>query len=222
MKPSEDRYGEIPDSVPNDYKVRKVANNFQHVFSKCHKSRWSYHSIEEWYYAAKLELDHTVERFTPHPTQYGAHGNRYIPDFFFLKTDGTRFVVEIKPEKNVTKFESKYRPAMEAKARSENFKFLIIENEIVRKEAQLSKNAIYISRVLNGAEGLITDEEESQITRMLLIHGNCQYTDIVSKDNRVEKRLREIALWRLVHRGRVAMNLRDQPISYDSSIRLKS
>ena len=217
-----ERYQEQPDQIPNDYKVRKVANNFQHVFSKCHKSRWSYHSIEEWYYAAKLELDFTVERFTPQPTQYGAHGNRYIPDFFFLKTDGTRFVVEVKPKKNVAKFESKYKPAMEAKARCENFKFLIIENEEIRAGAQLSKNAIYISRVLNGSSGLITDEEESQITRMLLVHGNCQYTDIIAKDNRVEKRLIEVALWRLVHRGRVAMNLRDQPISYDSSIRLKS
>ncbi len=216
-----DRYGQEPDRVPNDYKIRKVANNFQHVFSKCHESRWSYHSLEEWYYAAKLELDFNVERFTPQPTQYGVHGNRYIPDFFVLRTDGSRLIIEVKPHKNIEKFEAKYRAAMEAKARDENFTFQIVDNEEIREHALLSRNAIYISRVLNGSKNLITIQEEEQIGRMLLVHDRCHYSDIVSIDNRLEMRLREIALWRLVHRGEIIMNLSDQPISFDSTVGLR-
>jgi len=107
---------------------------------------------------------------------------------------------------------------MELKARNEKFEFLIIENEQIRENEQLSRNAIYISRILNCSSELITKDEESQIIRMLLVHGKCLYSDIVAKDNRISKRLTEIALWRLVHFGKISMNLKSHPISYDSIV----
>lgn len=205
-----------PETVSNDFKIRKRANCYQRKFSKASHERMTYHSLEECYQAALLEIDPSVKSFTPQPKQYGTFGNRYIPDFYYITRTGEEFVLELKPNGVLAE---NYRRPMERIAEREGFTFLVVDKADVKKEEILAVNSMHIANVLNPVGYLDTRYIEEELQRKLLAEGSFKFDDVVFAENRVGRQHYEIALFKLLCRGKLQMELKTKRISFDSIVR---
>lgn len=173
------------------------------------------HSYSELLYLALLEFDPSVSSFTPQPKQLKIGGRRYVPDCFFVR-GGERFYVELKPRGEFK--ESLHKPLIEY-ARRQNSKFEVISNESVLEHEQAAKNSLLILRVLLSSVDEDTDAAEEELLSLLLSNISLRVAEIIDHDDRIGNRHKEIALYRLVHKGLISIEIDQEPIGYQTVVR---
>jgi len=175
-----------------------------------------FHSYAELLHAALLESNPAVTSFTPQPFFLRIGRRRYIPDCYYV-LDGKRYVVELKPR---GEFADEMKLPLEAFFDYENIKFKVISNDSVLEHELIAQNWLRIIRVLINARHEDTQVEEIRLWESFLITPKAYLDDIISFSNRFSSRSREIALFRLIHKGKLTINFNDRDIGINTEVSL--
>jgi len=196
-------------------KILRSADCYQQKFIKF-DDIGIFHSYSELLHAALLEADSSVSTFTPQPYSLQVGKRRYIPDCYYLKS-GKRFVVELKPR---GEFNNALKIPLEDYFNRENINFIVVSNESVLDKEIIALNWLKIIRTLISAQDEDTTVEEYRIWDCFLLNPKQSVGDIISSGNRIYNREKEIALFRLIHKGKLSIHFNDLDLSYQSEVKL--
>lgn len=203
----------VPCQVPTRKKLR--------VATDCHEQRFvkfpfvaTLHSYSEFLYAGLLESDPKVTSFVPQPFRLRIGRRKYIPDFYVV-SGLHRIVIEMKPR---GEFDSALSTPLEAFFNFHGMKFSIVSNESVLKREREALTWLDITRRLASADDIDTGALEFKLYDQIQIEGDVELGDIIDEVDRAGSYPKEIALLRLLHRGKLQADL-TSPLQYDTVLR---
>ena len=197
-------------------KILRSADSYQQRFIKF-SDIGIFHSYSELLHASILESDPEISTFTPQPFSLLIKGRRrYVPDCYFVKS-GKRYVVELKP---LGQFDEELKIPLELFFDYNDIKFQVISNESVLEREVFALNWLNIVRTLINAKLEDTEAEEVRLWEKFLMEPQKTIGDIVSIGNRIDGRAREIAMFRLVHRGKLKIDFDNREIGLDTEVSL--
>ena len=197
-------------------KILRSADSYQQRFIKF-SDIGIFHSYSEFLHASILESDREISTFTPQPLSLLIKGRRrYVPDCYYVKS-GKRYVIELKP---LGEFDEELKIPLELFFDYHDIKFEVISNESVLEKEVFALNWLHIVRTLINAKLEDTEAEEVRLWEKFLMEPQKTIGDIVSIGNRIDGRAREIALFRLVHRGKLKIDFDNREIGLDTEVSL--
>jgi len=205
--------------TPVQHRARRhfrIAANvrIQRMLKHAHVSE--FHSLAEYLYVGLLEGTPSVTGYVPQPFALRVGKRRYTPDFYVVDGDKRR-VLELKPR-------GEFNPALwgplDAFFSAQGMRFEVIPNEAVFAQTIEAQNWLEIVRALNLCRDLDTLAAEEALLDQCQAAGSLTVGDVVDPGDRDSTLDREIALFRLLHRGRLTANLGDQPLDYRTTVSL--
>ncbi len=175
-----------------------------------------FHSLSELLYAALLESDALVSKFTPQPKPFLIRGQKYFPDCFYIR-EGNRFYVELKPN---GEFADDKRLPMEEYGKLNGFEFKVVSNEEVLTQKVKADNWLRIVQVLVSGASENTTGEEAEIIERLKFEESIELSQLIDFGDRLNRRFMEIALFRLAHKGTVSIDLDSKVICPSMEVKL--
>ncbi len=173
------------------------------------------HSFFEVIFWALLESNPDVSSLVPQPFKLTFARNTYVPDCWYLE-NGKQVVVEIGPEdRDLGGKEQAVREYLW----HHNMEFKIITNEELETHQIFAENWLFIVRTLQTATEVMTEPAEFELLDKLL-DGPLAIGDILDFGDRVGNCEPEVALYRLAHRGKLKIDLKDHPICSESRVEL--
>lgn len=197
-------------------KILRSADTYQQSFIKFTKEIGIFHCYQELLHAALLESDPEVTSFTPQPYSLYVGQRRYIPDCFYVKS-GKKYVVEIKPR---GEFKDELKIPLEEYFSFHNISFKVISNEDILKQENKALNWLQIIRTLKSSELEDTVKAEYKIYDDVITYDEQTLGDILITGDRINYREREIALFRLLHRGMLKIDYKNKDINYETKVKL--
>lgn len=180
-----------------------------------HPHRSEFHSRAEYLHAGLLEGNPTVTVFVPQPYRLQVGRRWYTPDCFVLET-GRRRVLEIKPGAHM---DEALRGPVTAFFARHGLDFEVVANEHVFERHQEAENWLEIVRRLVASRDRDTTVAEVQVWERCLRHPRgLTVGDVIDRADRESTFAQEIALYRLLHRGRLQCDLDWQPLGYDTEV----
>ena len=176
-----------------------------------------FHSYSELLHAALLEANTNVSSFVPQPFKFLIGRRRYIPDCFYLAS-GKRIVVEIKPQ---GKLSDEIKIPLTEYLAFNDILFKVISNEEILEQETLALNWLYIVRTLLTSQYEETSVQEIQLYEKILAHSELSVGDIIDLGNRIQNRQNEIALFQLVYKGKLELDLTEYLISTSTLVKIK-
>ena len=177
-----------------------------------------FHSYPEYLHAALLEGNPLITSFVPQPFRLLVQNRRYVPDCFYVYRT-KRYVIELKPE---GKFDNKLKKPLKAYFKQQGFNFKVLTNESILKKETLALNWHHIVKTLLSAEMVNTDTEELKIMDQLSVEGETEFGHLIKIGDRLANKKLEIAVFRLAHKGQIAIDLKDRKINYSTMVTLCS
>ncbi|MFC3194302.1 hypothetical protein ACFODZ_08630 [Marinicella sediminis] len=177
-----------------------------------------FHSYPEYLHAALLEGNPLITSFVPQPFRLLVQNRRYVPDCFYVFRT-KRYVIELKPE---GKFDTKLKKPLKGYFKQQGFNFKVLTNESILKKETLALNWHHIVKTLLSAEMINTDTEELKIMDQLSVEGETEFGLLIKIGDRLANQKLEIAVFRLAHRGQIALDLKDRKINYSTMVALCS
>ena len=205
-----------PHQRPTSRQLMRHANYYERQMIK-HPHRSAFHSESELLHAGLLEGDPTVISYIPQPFLLRVNGQPYTPDCYIVRQDGRREVIELKPNGVL---DPSLQDPLEAFFSQQEMVFRVISNESVEARRTEAENWIEIVQNLYLARDFDTDAAELEIIECLA-EGNVTTIGALSDPgDRSQLYLREIGLYRLLHRGVVAAELADKALDWDTQVQL--
>lgn len=192
------------------------------VSSDCYQQRClkcpevcTFHSRAEYLYALLLEADPEVKAFTPQPFEITVNGLRYTPDFYVLR-NGREYVLELKPRGEMD-------PALHKVADAffsfHCMTFSVIDNaeSLSREQEALRWLALIQVLAVADEQHLDTQGLEWRLWQRCLAYAEDPVLgDLLSPQYQTSVGHDLIALFRLIHRHRLQVDLSRSPLGYDT------
>ncbi len=175
-----------------------------------------FHSRAELLHAALLEADPEVISFVPQPFKLMVNGSRYIPDCY-VAYKNKREVIELKPRGEFD--EAKLIPLVEHFKQKHGADFKVVSNESVFEQELKAQNWLFIIRTLANMGDVSTNNQEQELLERFFFKPKQRIGDVVQINNRMNAYLDEIALYRLIHQGKLSIS-HDKPIDTDTEVTL--
>tara|TARA_R110001583_G_scaffold195159_1_gene369745 strand:+ start:1079 stop:2056 length:978 start_codon:yes stop_codon:yes gene_type:complete len=192
----------------------RTATDFRVVQLLKHAEPSEFHSVSEYYHALLLEADPSVTRYVPQPYRLMIGKRRYTPDCYLVR-DGQVDIVELRPN---AKFDESRGQALKAFFRLHDMRFLVIPNEEVMNRRTEALNWQMIIQMLVCHHDLDTTSWELELLEAAFRRGIFQFGDHVLRQDRSSCRPKEIALLRLLHKGKLAANLTKHRFSFSTEL----
>lgn len=192
----------------------RTATDFRIAQMLKHAPPSEFHSLAEYFHAALLEGDPTVSRFVPQPFVLNIGKEHYKPDCYVVR-DHRVEVVELKPR---AKFNPQKRKALEAFFRDHHMRFSVVANESVLARRIEACNWLTIVQMLVLHRDLDTQIYEQAILDQVFRAGGGRIGDWVLAKDRSSTRAQEIALFRLLHQGKLNADLTDHRLSFETEV----
>ena len=193
----------------------KTACDFRTQVMLKHPFLSDFHSLAEHLHAGLLEGDPAVTSYVPHPFRLRVRGRFYTPDCYIVSDGKPRRVLELRPAGEMP--EELQSPLQHFFAQY-GMIFEVISNETVLARETEAKNWLEIARILYLARDLSTTDAEQTVLETLYEKGPCTLGDLIDPGDRERTYNREIALFRLMHRGHVAGELTTAALDYDTGV----
>lgn len=174
-----------------------------------------FHSHAEHLYAGLLEGSPTVTSYVPQPFALRVGKRRYKPDFYVVDGDQRR-VIELKPGGD---FDPALWGPLEAFFTTQGMQFEVISNESVIHRIVEAQNWLEIVRALYLNRDLDTLAAEAHLLDRFEVESPMSIGDIVDPGDRDGTLEQEIALFRLLHMGKLTANLDHAPLDYATKVR---
>lgn len=174
-----------------------------------------FHSHAEHLYAGLLEGNPAVTTYVPQPFALRVGKRRYTPDFYVV--DGNRrYILELKPR---GEFDPALRGPLEAFFASQGLRFEVISNESIIARIVEAQNWLEIVRALYLNRDLDTLAAEAQLLERFTVESPTPLGGIVDPGDRDGTLEQEIALLRLLHKGKLTADLNEAPLDYATEVR---
>ncbi|MBO6812114.1 MULTISPECIES: hypothetical protein [Marinobacter] len=195
----------------------RVATDFRVAQLLKHPTPCEFHSLAEYYHALLLEGDPVVSRYVPQPflLTIGRRQRRYAPDCYVVR-DGQVDVVELRPR---AEFDEQRRQALEAFFQCHRMRFIVLANEAVVSRQCEALNWQKIVQLLVLHQHLDTSSVERDLLDDILHQGTVRLSHYVQRRDRASSRSKEIALLRLLHKGKVLADLANNQLNYDTELK---
>ncbi|WP_166260600.1 TnsA endonuclease N-terminal domain-containing protein [Marinobacter salicampi] len=194
----------------------RIATEFSVQCMLKHPHRSEFHCRSEHLYAGLLEGNPAVISFVPQPFTFGVGRCRYTPDFFVQAKDRA-FVVEVKPEGKV---DNRLTEPVAHFLRRNGIDFDVVHNAGIIERAVEAENWLEIVRVLHVNRDLPTESVERRLLEEFYQEPERALADVVNSGDRAASYDREIALFRLLHRGLLRAELSEQPLDFTTVVLL--
>lgn len=204
----------VPCQQPTKAALLTSADCYQQRCLKCPEI-CTFHSYAEYIYALLLEGDPRVRSFVPQPFKLRTGKELYTPDFYVLR-NGKEYVLELKPN---GKMELNKKKTVAAFFDFYGMNFEVVDNDEVLMHEQEALHWLPIIQVLVCAEeyNLDTQALEHQLWQKCLAYMNDPAVgDILLPEDSAIEGLHEVALYRLIYRHRLTVDLTEQALSYDT------
>ena len=176
-----------------------------------------FHSRAEYLHAGLLEGDPDVISYVPQPFLLRVGARRYTPDCYVVRRGAGREVLELKPGGQM---DAALQDPLTAFFARKGMTFRVVSNESVFEQQQLAENWLLIVNVLHQARWVDTDTMETRVLEQVWQLDRCQLGDLVDAGDRDRTYYQEIALLRLLHRGRLTAPLDSAPLEFNTEITL--
>lgn len=177
-----------------------------------------FHSYAELLNFALCEGDSEVQILVPQPFRLTVSGRRYVPDLFMIR-GGERVVCELKPRGELRR---ELHEPLEAFFTFHGYHFEVVSNESVLEKECSALNWLHALRILSSSADLGTDYEETALWEEVCREEWICFSDLIELGDRRQSCTREIALFRLLHRGLLAADWSRERLSPSTRIRLCS
>ncbi len=166
-----------------------------------------FHSYAELLHAALLEFDPDVISFVPQPFKFKINGKPYIPDCY-VAYKNKKEVVELKPD---GEFDQDRQLPLTAFLDDEHgIDFKVVSNESMFELETKAKNCLFIIRTLCNVQDVLTRNQEAELLERFTLKPNQCIGDVVQIGNRINAGLNEIALFRLIRKGKLSITHNQQ------------
>lgn len=194
----------------------RIATDFRVAQMLKHPTPCEFHSLAEYYHALLLEGDPAVSRYVPQPflLSIGRWQRRYAPDCYVVR-GGQVDVVELRPR---AEFDEQRRLALEAFFRTNGMRFVVLENEAVLSRRCEALNWQKIVQTLVLHQHLDTSSVERDMLNNLIHQGTMRLGDCVQRRDRGSSRSQEIAVFRLLHEGKLLADLASAQLGYETEL----
>ncbi len=192
----------------------RIATEFSVQWMLKHPYRSEFHCRAEHLYAGLLEGDPDVLSYVPQPFTFQVGRARYTPDFFVQAKDRS-FVVELKPGGNA---DAKLTEPTADYLKRYDIDFEVVANESVTERAIEAENWLEIVRSLHVHRELPTEREEHRLLETFYNEPECVLGDVVNPGDRRASSDREMALFRLLHRGLLRAELSKRPLDFNTKV----
>ncbi|ROT99907.1 hypothetical protein EB809_09305 [Marinobacter sp. R17] len=192
----------------------RIAVNLYVQWMLKHPHRSEFHSRAEYLYAGLLEGTPAVTAFVPQPFRLRIGRRSYTPDFYVVHHGQPR-VVELKPADEVDR--SLVEPA-EAFLAANGIDFEVVDNSSVFARVMEAENWLEIVRVLHACRHVPTESLEPQLLDEFRGQPFLQLDDVIDPGDRDASMDREIALFRLLHRGQLQADFADKPLDFTTQV----
>ena len=203
-----------PQQIPSSLKLLKSTNFYEQKFLKF-PSIGQFHSLAELYFAALLESKRDVTTFVPQPFRFRIGSRFFIPDFFYVE-NGQKTIVELKAPSGL---EDNRWAMLKDECASNGYEFKLVPNEQIYHQEIMAENWLTIVRVLISHSEIDTKSEQREIFDNFGIDQTFAFSKIVDSGDRLNTLNREVALFRLLHLGRVSAELSTDTLNYDTQFR---
>lgn len=174
-----------------------------------------FHSYEEYLYALLLEADPEVKSFVPQPFKLRINRTLYTPDFYVFRTD-REYVLELKPRGEM---DESLKTVVAEFFDFHNMQFKAVANEDVRAreiEARHWQPVVQILVCANKYQLETGPLEHNIWQKCLSFLDDPVIGDLLPLGHQDSEGLHDVALYRLIHRHRLSVDLSKQPLSYDT------
>lgn len=211
-KPVRSGSGEIlvPQQQRTSLSLLRRADTYQQRFLK-YAGVAVCHSYSELLHLALCEGDSATESFVPQPFLLRVSGSYYVPDCYVVRK-GERLVIELKPSGEL---DPELKRPLAAFFELNNMRFDVLANELILEREVEALNWLRIVRSLVMARAIDTAMLERTLLEKIWLHSNLCIGDLIDSGDRGANFANEIALFRLLHAGRIAADLKAAPLNYD-------
>jgi hypothetical protein len=175
-----------------------------------------FHSRIQLLYFALLEGTACVSYYVPRPFTFNIGGHRYTPHFYVVE-GAHRIIRELRSD---GKFDEEWRSSLEKYCEFNSHKFEVIPTEWILEQEQLAENWLTITRMLARNIDHQTEPIERQILMDKLSPDGSTFGDLTQCNNANEKFFFELAVFRLLHQGKIKADLRYHPLRYETGMEL--
>lgn len=188
----------LPAEVPTPIDLLRQADCYEQCGVK-YPLRGTFHSYAELLHFALCEGDPLVTTFIPQPYRMRIDGKPYIPDAYLVR-GGERIVVELKPH---GEFDDAKRVPLEAFFRFHGMRFVVVSNDSMLAREIEALNWLEVVRTLASAVDIDTSRAELELWQTFADEPHWALGDLLDAGDRQQGFVRELALWRLLHRGKL-------------------
>jgi hypothetical protein len=200
-----------PIQHPTQLGLRKSCDYYEQRMLK-YDDVCAFHSRAELYHAALLEGDPSVDYYVPQPYRFRIGKRIYVPDCYVVR-NGQQFTLELKPR---GEFNPGWLMALTQYCYLQNMSFEVVSNESIYAREQEAINWLEVIRLLVSCKDMDTQHQEQNLWKRLLTEQRIPLHALVDPMNRLNDFEAEVALFRLLHRGRVRAQLDKQILSYET------
>lgn len=192
----------VPTQIPTSKNLTQSSNYFE---QECLKfpGVGQFHTYVELLHAALLEARNTVIRYVPQPLRFRIGSKFYIPDVYVEMRTGVQ-VIELKPR---GEFSEDHAQLLRDYCATRNVEFVVLANEWVYEQQLKAENWLTIIRTLVNGKEQDSESSEQHIIDFLAHHDSITLRHILDFGDRQGSICSDIALFRLLHQGRIRANL---------------
>ena len=196
-------------------KLKKCTDLYQQRCVK-YPGRAVFHSYAEYIHGLWLESRADVSHFVPQPFRLLCDHRLYIPDCYVVTRAGNQ-VIELKARGEMS------WPAPEliaAHYRQHHLTFRVMDNEeaLSHETEALHWRPMVQALCIALRYHVDTHAVEMALLREAQQRGPCQLGDLVSPLERLNDSTREIAVYRLLHRHLLEVDLSERALDYDTPV----
>jgi len=200
------------------YRKLAAGNVFLQVLIKFSETAY-FRSEPAWLYAGLLEGDPSISAFIPYPFQLWVGRALHTPMFYVVPVAAKRQVVDIQESSESLRAKQNARLQF---FQQRGLDYQVINRESIYARQTEAENWLEMVRSLYFARFLDTGVEEDALIDRVREIGGCELGDIVDVGDRERSYRDEIAILRLLHRGRLCTDLSTRYLDLDSVIQLCS
>lgn len=177
-----------------------------------------FHSYPEYIYALWLESQKPIKKYIPQPYLLYYDHKRYIPDFYVIRNNQ----VEIIELKSRGAMEWPDPILIETFFSRHDMRFYVLDNKeaLTHETEALHWLPIVQSLCVANRYNLDTRAFESELLRACARQTVCEVGDLITPLQHCDRSDYLIALYRLIHRHDLIVDLTNNRLDYDTPIRL--
>lgn len=173
----------------------------------------TFHSYAEFISGLLLEAEPCVSNWVPQPFRLRLGKTSYTPDVYFVR-GGQQVVREIKSAKQIDAWSSKYLKCLKEFFSFHEMMFDVVTNDTILEQERLALHYLPIIQTVSQGRMIDTRNQERLVVEQLEVESPLPLHHFIDPTDREGSANTELALFRLLLRGKIQADLSFAPLDY--------